>query len=113
MGFNARVFTLVRQVPRGRVVAYGDVAAAMGCPRAARQVGRALASLGRQVPEGPPVPWQRVVRSSGELPCRDDPLRWERWRALLAAEGVLLDGGRVPMSRYRWRPELGEWICWP
>jgi len=110
MNFNERVYALVRQVPRGKVVAYGDVAAAMGSPRAARQVGRALAALGRFEPDGPPVPWQRVIKMGGELPSQGEPEQRRRWRALLEDEGVRLVEDKVPMTVYRWRPEPEEWL---
>jgi len=111
MNFNERVFALVRQVPRGKVVAYGDVAAAMGKPRAARQVGRALAALGRYEPEGPPVPWQRVLKKDGTLPFGGEPERWRYWRDRLAEEGVPVgDDERVDMATYRWQPAADDWL---
>jgi methylated-DNA-protein-cysteine methyltransferase-like protein len=111
VNFNERVYALVRQVPRGRVVSYGDVAAAMGAPRAARQVGRALSALGRWgEPPGGPVPWQRVIRRSGDLPFAGDPSQARSWAALLVREGVEVIDGRVQMATWRWRPEPGEWL---
>ena len=53
--FFRRVYALVRSVPRGRVVTYGQIARALGAPRAARTVGWAM----RDCPAD--VPWQRVV----------------------------------------------------
>ncbi len=44
-GFHQRVYDVVRRVPPGRVTTYGDVALAAGAPRAARQVGYAMAAL--------------------------------------------------------------------
>ena len=66
--FHRAVFRLVRQIPRGRVVTYGQVAAILGHPRAARAVGTALRML-------PPmlvrvVPWQRVLNSAGHISYR-------------------------------------------
>ncbi|HEV7735558.1 MAG TPA: MGMT family protein, partial [Candidatus Binatia bacterium] len=43
--FHREVYRLVRKIPRGRVVTYGQVAAMLGHPRAARAVGTALGSL--------------------------------------------------------------------
>ena len=45
MSFRKRVYALVQTIPYGKVAGYGHVAAALGSPRAARQVGFALAAL--------------------------------------------------------------------
>lgn len=102
-GFRERVYAVVRGIPPGRVMGYGHVAAALGAPGAARQVGWALAAL----PAGTDVPWQRVIRSSGHLALQGDPARGTVQRLLLEAEGVALTGDRVPMDRYGWLPEPG------
>lgn len=99
-GFRARVYAVVSMIPAGRVMGYGHVAAALGAPRTARQVGWALAAL----PAGTDVPWQRVLRSTGALAFQGDPARGARQRALLVAEGVQFEGDCVPMARYLWRP---------
>ena len=57
--FFEQVYALVRAVPEGRVVSYGQVAAMLGRPRAARMVGRAM----RCSPDK--VQWQRVVMAAG------------------------------------------------
>lgn len=92
--FTARVHAIVRAIPRGQVLAYSDVAALAGSPRAARQVGQVLSRL----PHDSDVPWHRVVRSSGGFAPGDD--RPARQRRALAAEGVVLDGSRVPTSAF-------------
>lgn len=102
-GFRARVYAVVREIPPGRVLGYGDVAARLGSPRAARQVGWALAAL----PADTDVPWHRVIRSSGHLAMQGDPGRALLQRARLEAEGVGWVGDRVPMGRFRWTPEPG------
>ena len=88
------------QVPRGRVVSYGQIARMLGDPRGARQVGWAM----RRCPDG--LPWQRVVREDGSIAGGG----WsELRRALLADEGVpFLPDGRVDMARCRWLPGAEE-----
>ncbi|MCB0242366.1 MAG: MGMT family protein, partial [Anaerolineae bacterium] len=54
--FFDQVYLVVQQIPRGKVASYGQVAAILGSPRAARTVGWALASL-RESNEDD-VPWQ-------------------------------------------------------
>lgn len=95
--FGAAVADVVRAIPAGRVMTYGDVAAALGS-RAARQVGRVMAL------EGHDLPWWRVVRAGGLPPLEHEARALEHWRT----EGTPLRPGtptwRVDMRRARWSP---------
>ena len=97
---------MVRQVPEGQVVSYGDVAAALGAPRYARHVGWALAALTPDLG----VPWQRVILASGHVAFRGDPIRGSLQRSLLVSEGVTFRGERVDLKAHRWCPPPGTWI---
>lgn len=102
--FSARVFAFVRQVPRGRVVTYGQVAVLLGAPAAARAVGYALASL----TDGDAVPWWRVINRSGGISLRGRGTEADLQRTLLEREGVIFDAsGRCDLGRYRWWPGDG------
>lgn len=92
-----RVHALVRRVPAGRVVTYGQVAALVGAPRAARAVGQAM----RVCPSG--VPWHRVVNGRGTISPRGDGSGALSQRLLLEGEGVRFVRGRIDLRRYRWR----------
>jgi methylated-DNA-protein-cysteine methyltransferase-like protein len=97
----ARIYAVVKRVPRGRVATYGQIAALAGMPGAARQVGYALHST----PRGMRIPWQRVVNARGVVSRRADPDDEVHQRRLLEAEGVRFDAhGRIPLERYAWRP---------
>jgi methylated-DNA-protein-cysteine methyltransferase-like protein len=91
-----RIYALVRQVPAGRVVSYGMVAAMVDrCTP--RIVGYAMAS----VPAGSDVPWHRVINSQGRISLRDGA---ELQRRLLETEGVVFDErGRVDLKRFAWK----------
>ena len=85
---------IIRKVPRGKVVTYGEVARAAGFPGAARQVSWALhGSSG--------LPWQRVVGSGGRILLRGEAGLEQRFR--LQAEGVAFDGPRVRMRDHEFR----------
>ena len=103
--FRERVFAMVREVPEGRVVSYGAVAALLGVPRAARGVGRALSTL----PPDTDVPWWRVVNRNGEISIKGAPGLPALQRTLLAAEGVRPGrGGRISWTRFGWRGPDGD-----
>ncbi len=86
-----RVLRAVEQVPRGRLVAYGDIARLVGT--GPRQVGTIMRVWGGN------VAWWRVTNASGELPEHLREEARKRW----AEEGILpgSSGRSAPMSRYR------------
>ncbi|MDD5218950.1 MAG: MGMT family protein [Candidatus Bipolaricaulis sp.] len=95
-GLYERIYEVTRRIPRGRVATYGQIAHLVGMPRAARQVGYAMAALGRGVPR-PDVPWHRVVNAKGESSISGEQI--ERLRA----EGVVFDvHGRIDLRRFGW-----------
>lgn len=97
----ARIYAVVRRIPRGRVATYGQVAALAGLPRQARQVGYAL----NRLPEDSDVPWHRVINAKGEVSARAIPDDARFQRILLSAEGVRFSpAGRIPLDRYLWKP---------
>jgi len=99
--FRECVLRVVRSVPAGRVVTYGQVALLAGRPGAARAVGAVLRGL--RTADGD-VPWQRVVNASGGLSTYKVG-HGELQAALLRAEGVPLPHGKVPLPRWQWWPD--------
>ena len=86
------IYRAVRNVPRGRVASYGQIAELAGLEGHARQVGYALHAL----PDGSGVPWHRVINAKGEISPRSAGDSHELQRMLLEAEGVKFDErGRV------------------
>jgi methylated-DNA-protein-cysteine methyltransferase-like protein len=102
-GYFAQVYALVRQVPAGRVVSYGQIAAALGDPRRARVVGWAM----RACPDD--VPWHRVVNSRGGLSLGPAHGGVNLQRALLEDEGIEFDAGEhIDLRVYGWQPPARE-----
>jgi methylated-DNA-protein-cysteine methyltransferase-like protein len=92
---RARIYAVVRRIPRGSVATYGQVAERAGYPGHARQVGYALHAL----PPGTTVPRHRVINARGEVSARADGEVLTQ-RLLLEREGVRFDArGRVRRSR--------------
>ena len=91
-----RVYHVVRQIPRGEVATYGQIAHLVGPPCDARRVGWALAAL-REHRVRPSVPWQRVVNAKGTSSLGPRQLE------LLRKEGVHVDEkGRIDLDRFGW-----------
>jgi methylated-DNA-protein-cysteine methyltransferase related protein len=100
--FRAGVYAVVSRIPPGRVMTYGQVALALGMPRAARVVGGALHLLGGESD----VPWHRVVNRHGMISTRcPEHSMWEQAERL-RAEGVVVDAAlTLDLARYRWTPD--------
>lgn len=86
--FTERVCKVIEAIPPGTVATYGEVAEEAGRPGAARAVGHVLSSS-----EG--LPWWRVVTSTGRLVPGNEAEHARR----LAAEGVLVENGRVARAK--------------
>jgi methylated-DNA-protein-cysteine methyltransferase related protein len=84
-GFEDATLAVIRSIPSGAAMTYGEVAAEAGHPGAARAVGRLLAHTGED------LPWWRVVGSGGRIrsPAAD------RQAAILAREGWVVRNGRI------------------
>jgi methylated-DNA-protein-cysteine methyltransferase related protein len=97
--FKQRVYALVAQIPRGRVMTYGQLAALAGSPYAARIVG-GIAHWG-----DPDLPWQRVVMKDGGL-APGYPGGTAGHAEALKAEGVSIskDFKVENMAERLWRP---------
>jgi len=110
--FHAAVYHVVRQIPPQKVTSYGHIARLIGMPRHSRHVGQALKFLSPNT--APPVPWYRVVSSSGTISSRGpgtDGAR--RQRDELEAEGVDVSTGRtgemrIDFGRWGWFPQVGS-----
>ena len=96
-----RIYQAIRRIPKGRVATYGQIAALVGMPGHARQVGYALNAL----PGDRNVPWHRVINARGEVSPRSDADSEPIQRALLELEGIVFEeNARVSLERFRWRP---------
>lgn len=89
-----RIYALVRQVPPGKVVAYGQVARMVGgCT--ARMVGYAMSAL-KSSKSVNDVPWQRVINSQGKCSVFGDGIGNSLQMQLLQSEGIVFEpDGRV------------------
>lgn len=103
--FFRQVYRVARLVPSGKVATYGQIAAILGHPRAARTVGWAMHAL----PQDSDIPWHRVINAQGRIStsCQEHDADLQRRR--LEAEGVAFGpNDRVDLQVYRW-----EGLTWP
>ncbi|HLI82382.1 MAG TPA: MGMT family protein [Bryobacteraceae bacterium] len=90
---EAAIRKAARQIPRGKVATYGQVAAAAGYPLHHRQVVQALRGAGGL------LPWQRVLGAGGEIKLKHEAGAEQRFR--LEMEGVRFKGKRVDMAAHQ------------
>lgn len=95
MSLYQHIYSLVREIPPGKVATYGQLARLVGTT--ARAVGFAMAAL----PAGSDVPWQRVVNSQGKISVRQEGEGTLLQYELLCSEGVRFRGnGAIDLAAY-------------
>jgi len=102
--YYEQVWELVRQIPRGKVAPYGQIALMLPPPNGVeieaykafgpRWVGGAMAAC----PDD--VPWQRVINSQGKISERSGA---ERQRLLLEEEGIVFVKDKIDLKKYGWK----------
>ncbi|XOU94358.1 MAG: MGMT family protein [Candidatus Kerfeldbacteria bacterium] len=106
LNFFQKVYRLTKKVPRGKVATYGQIAALIGSPRAARQVGWALHILPDNLLKE--TPWQRIINREGRISttCREHSanvqatlLRKENVKVIKKEESYFID-----LNKYLWQP---------
>ena len=100
------IYEVVREIPRGNVATYGQVAALAGNRRWSRVVGFALHV--NPDPEG--IPCYRVVNRNGEVSSAFAFGGGNRQIELLEADGIPCPDGRVDLAKYQWRKVAAGWI---
>ena len=99
-GYNERVYEIVRRIPAGQVMTYGQIAELLGAGYTARTVGYAMNKAGES------VPWHRVINAQGACSTGRILLPLNKQQRMLEAEGVEFNArDRCDLGRYRWTPE--------
>jgi methylated-DNA-protein-cysteine methyltransferase related protein len=98
--FTERVIEIIKAIPEGKVMTYGQIAREAGSPRAARQVVRALHSMSRKHH----LPWHRVVNGKGQIALQDDESYHEQLFSL-ESEGIQVGpNGTIDLQKYQYHP---------
>ena len=87
-----RILAVIRAIPAGQVMGYGQVAARAGLPGRARLTARVLC-----MNDDPQLPWHRVLRADGRIAMPEGSRGWREQSQRLRAEGVVVERGRVRM----------------
>ena len=100
MNFKDSVKKYVSKVPKGKLVSYGQVAAACGSPRAARQVGWMLRTLDGDNS----VPWWRVINTQGYISIKGNLISTPLvQKQLIEAEGIpVTEDFKIDLEKYRY-----------
>jgi methylated-DNA-protein-cysteine methyltransferase related protein len=101
--YRDRVYKLVRKIPRGRVMTYGQIAVILGKGYTPRTVGFVMHGADEKQ-----TPWHRVINSQGRCSTGGVVLPSDKQQRMLEAEGVKFAGGRCDLESFLWRPRLTE-----
>jgi methylated-DNA-protein-cysteine methyltransferase related protein len=98
--FTERALEIIKAIPKGKVMTYGQIATLAGSPRGARQVVRILHSMSDKYQ----LPWHRVINAKGEVGIQDEELFIEQ-KFRLESEGIKFNGDRkINLERYQYLP---------
>jgi methylated-DNA-protein-cysteine methyltransferase-like protein len=98
--YRERVFRIVRMIPRGHVMTYGQIAEILGEGYTPRTVGFVMHSANDK------TPWHRVINAQGGCSTRGLVLPHDKQQRMLEAEGVNFnERGRCDLQQYLWIPE--------
>ena len=99
--YRERVFEIVRRIPRGRVMTYGQIAYILGKGYTPRTVGFVMHSANESK-----IPWQRVINSQGRCSTGRIVLPSDMQQRMLGREGVKFDAsGRCDLQTFLWHPD--------
>jgi len=96
--FTEIVIDIIRSIPKGNVMTYGQIASIAGSPRNARQVSRILHSMSTKHN----LPWQRVINSKGTISLTGQSGHIQK--EILLNEGVKVIGKSINLKEYLYKP---------
>ena len=117
--FYQIVWEIVRQVPRGRVTTFGQIASMIPAPQGVepadyerlgpRWVGDAMNAVSRV--DEPTVPWHRVINGKGTISLPPESISAAQQRARLREEGMLDAREKVDFSQFAWDGPDADWLA--
>ncbi|WLR51317.1 MGMT family protein [Bacillus tianshenii] len=99
--FTDRALTIIKNIPEGKVMTYGQIAKLAGSPRGARQVVRILHSMSKKHK----LPWHRVINAKGQIGLQDEA-SFQVQKLSLESEGVVVsDKGMINLAHFQYSPD--------
>lgn len=99
--YRERVYEMVRAIPSGRVMTYGQIAEILGEGYTPRTVGYVMHGA-----DSENVPWQRVINSQGACSTGRMTMPRNLQQDMLESEGIVFsDKGKCDLKTYLWYPE--------
>lgn len=99
--FTERAIAIMKSIPAGQVMTYGQVAELAGNKRAARQIVRILHSMSKKHD----IPWHRIINAKGEIGIKDEEGKFTQ-KEKLTAEGItVMHNGKVNLVTCCYYPE--------
>ena len=96
--YREKVYKIVRAIPPGRVMTYGQIAAILGEGYTARTVGFAMNAI-----DSDDIPWQRVINSQGKCSTEKLLMPHNVQQKILEEEGVIFVKDKVDLKKYGWK----------
>ena len=98
--YRERVYRIVRSIPSGRVMTYGQIAEILGEGYTARTIGFVMHGSDDE------TPWHRVINAQGACSTGRIAIPYDKQQRMLEAEGIKFnEGGRCDLRNYLWIPE--------
>lgn len=102
--FTEYVIEIIKNIPPGKVMSYGQIASLAGNPRSARQVSRILHSMSKKYD----LPWHRVINSKGQIVIKDQEGNLTQ-KILLESEDIIVsESGIIDLKKYQYKPHYSE-----
>ncbi len=99
--YRERVYEIVRKIPRGRVMTYGQIAEILGEGYTPRTVGYVMHAADTEK-----IPWQRVINSQGACSTAKMTMPINIQQKMLEDEGIEFnEKGRCDLKIHLWSPE--------
>jgi methylated-DNA-protein-cysteine methyltransferase-like protein len=99
--FTERVIRIIKRIPKGKVMTYGQIARLAGSPRGARQVVRVLHSMSKKHS----LPWHRVINVKGEIAINEEESNMLQ-KMYLESEGIeFMTESRIDLEKYQYQPD--------
>ncbi len=94
------IYLALAQIPKGKVITYGNLAKLAGMPNGARLAGRLMCEL----PDGSNLPWHRVINAQGKLSMPVDSAGYREQIRRLEKDGIAFEMGKIKLSIYGYNP---------